>query len=69
MQILFYTVFHKNSNHPFAVLLYLQILVQHIKNVLPGLKSQINAELVTVAKEHAAFGEVAESKVLICIII
>ncbi|XP_042468389.1 dynamin-related protein 3B-like [Zingiber officinale] len=39
-----------------------QILVQHIRNVLPGLKSQINAELVTVAKEHASFGEVAESK-------
>lgn len=40
-----------------------QILVQHIKTVLPGLKSRINAQLVTVAKEHAAFGDVAESKV------
>ncbi|XP_020247352.1 dynamin-related protein 3A-like isoform X2 [Asparagus officinalis] len=39
-----------------------QILVQHIKAVLPGLKSRINAQLVTVAKEHAAFGDVAESK-------
>ncbi|WOL03720.1 dynamin-related protein 3A [Canna indica] len=39
-----------------------QILVQHIKNVLPGLKSRINGQLVSVAKEHAAFGDVAESK-------
>ncbi|URE38711.1 hypothetical protein MUK42_17770 [Musa troglodytarum] len=39
-----------------------QILVQHIKNVLPGLKSRINAQLVAVAKEHAAYGDVAESK-------
>ncbi|URE38706.1 hypothetical protein MUK42_17770, partial [Musa troglodytarum] len=38
------------------------ILVQHIKNVLPGLKSRINAQLVAVAKEHAAYGDVAESK-------
>ncbi|XP_073117225.1 dynamin-related protein 3A isoform X3 [Elaeis guineensis] len=39
-----------------------QILVQHIKTVLPGLKSRINAQLVAVAKEHAAYGDVAESK-------
>ncbi|KAG1330908.1 dynamin-related protein 3A [Cocos nucifera] len=39
-----------------------QILVQHIKAVLPGLKSRINAQLVAVAKEHAAYGDVAESK-------
>ncbi|KAJ6797816.1 Uncharacterized protein M6B38_214515 [Iris pallida] len=39
-----------------------QILVQHIKAVLPGLKSRINAQLVAVAKEHAAFGDVPESK-------
>lgn len=39
-----------------------QILVQHIKTVLPGLKSRINAHLVTVAKEHAAFGDVPDSK-------
>lgn len=44
---------------------FLQILVQHIKNVLPGLKSRINAQLVAVAKEHAAYGDVAESKVCI----
>ncbi|KAJ6842118.1 dynamin-related protein 3A-like isoform X1 [Iris pallida] len=40
-----------------------QILVQHIKAVLPGLKSRINAQLVAVAKEHATFGDVPESKV------
>ncbi|KAJ6851925.1 dynamin-related protein 3A-like isoform X1 [Iris pallida] len=40
-----------------------QILVQHIKAVLPELKSRINAQLVAVAKEHAAFGDVPESKV------
>ncbi|KAK3009276.1 hypothetical protein RJ639_014319, partial [Escallonia herrerae] len=39
-----------------------QILVQHIKTVLPGLKSRISAALVSVAKEHASFGEIIESK-------
>ncbi|KAL3621007.1 Dynamin-related protein 3A [Castilleja foliolosa] len=39
-----------------------QILVQHIKTVLPGLKSRINAALVSVAKEHASYGEITESK-------
>ncbi|WOK96623.1 dynamin-related protein 3A-like isoform X1 [Canna indica] len=39
-----------------------QILVQHIMAVLPGLKSRINTQLVTVAKEHAAYGDVVESK-------
>ncbi|XP_019196557.1 PREDICTED: dynamin-related protein 3A isoform X2 [Ipomoea nil] len=39
-----------------------QILVQHIKTVLPGLKSRISAALVSVAKEHASFGEITESK-------
>ncbi|KAM7271390.1 hypothetical protein ACFE04_030604 [Oxalis oulophora] len=39
-----------------------QILVQHIKNVLPGLKSRISNALVTVAKEHASYGEITESK-------
>lgn len=41
----------------------LQILVQHIKTVLPGLKARINAQLVAVAKEHAAYGDITESKV------
>ncbi|XP_057525877.1 dynamin-related protein 3A-like [Amaranthus tricolor] len=39
-----------------------QILVQHIKSVLPGLKSQISVQLVSVAKEHASYGEIVESK-------
>ncbi|KAK8965827.1 Dynamin-related protein 3A [Platanthera guangdongensis] len=38
------------------------ILVQHIRSVLPGLKSRINSQLVTVAKEHASYGDVVESK-------
>ncbi|GMH03040.1 hypothetical protein Nepgr_004879 [Nepenthes gracilis] len=39
-----------------------QILVQHIKAVLPSLKAQISAQLVSVAKEHASYGETIESK-------
>ncbi|KAK8916117.1 Dynamin-related protein 3A [Platanthera zijinensis] len=39
-----------------------QILIQHIKTVLPGLKSRINSQLVSVAKEHAAYGDVVDSK-------
>ncbi|CAH9058179.1 unnamed protein product [Cuscuta europaea] len=39
-----------------------QILVQHIKTLLPGLKSRISAALVTAAKEHASFGDITESK-------
>lgn len=39
-----------------------QILIQHIKTVLPGLKSRISAALVSVAKEHASYGEITESK-------
>ncbi|KAF8044138.1 hypothetical protein BT93_A2198 [Corymbia citriodora subsp. variegata] len=39
-----------------------QILVQHIKAVLPGLKSRISTALVSVAKEHASYGELTESK-------
>ncbi|OVA01828.1 Dynamin central domain [Macleaya cordata] len=38
------------------------ILVQHIKAVLPGLKSRISSSLVAVAKEHASYGEITESK-------
>lgn len=40
-----------------------QILVQHIRTVLPGLKSRINTQLVAVAKAAAAFGDIADSKV------
>ncbi|KAL6513131.1 Dynamin-related protein 3A [Orobanche gracilis] len=39
-----------------------QVLVQHIKTVLPGLKARISAALVSVAKEHASYGEITESK-------
>ncbi|XVF44879.1 hypothetical protein PTKIN_Ptkin02bG0158800 [Pterospermum kingtungense] len=39
-----------------------QILVQHIKTILPGLKSRISYALVSVAKEHASYGEITESK-------
>ncbi|KAJ7946793.1 Dynamin-related protein 3A [Quillaja saponaria] len=39
-----------------------QILVQHIKAVLPELKSRIRTALVSVAKEHASYGEITESK-------
>ncbi|KAF6149151.1 hypothetical protein GIB67_026007 [Kingdonia uniflora] len=38
------------------------ILVKHIRTVLPSLKSRISSSLVTVAKEHASYGEVTESK-------
>ncbi|KAA0044287.1 dynamin-related protein 3A-like [Cucumis melo var. makuwa] len=38
------------------------VLVQHIKAVFPGLKSRISAALVSVAKEHASYGEITESK-------
>lgn len=47
---------------------YLQILVQHIKAVLPGLKSRISSTLVTVAKEHASYGEITESKVRLLLV-
>lgn len=41
----------------------MQILVQHIRAILPALKSRISAELVAVAKEYATYGEITESKV------
>ncbi|XP_057429210.1 dynamin-related protein 3A-like [Lotus japonicus] len=39
-----------------------QILAQHIKAVLPGLRARISTQLVSVAKEHASYGEITESK-------
>ncbi|XP_020590970.1 dynamin-related protein 3A-like [Phalaenopsis equestris] len=39
-----------------------QILVRRIWSILSGLKSCINSQLVAVAKEHAAYGDVVESK-------
>ncbi|CAN0878952.1 Dynamin-related protein 3A [Linum grandiflorum] len=38
------------------------ILVQHIKGILPVLKSRISDALVSTAKEHASYGEMTESK-------
>ena len=43
----------------------LQILAQHIKAVLPGLRARISTSLVSVAKEHASYGEITESKVCV----
>ncbi|RLM73486.1 hypothetical protein C2845_PM15G05800 [Panicum miliaceum] len=37
------------------------ILLKHITDMLPGLKTRINAQLVAVAKEHAAYGDTVES--------
>ena len=54
-----YMYFKKNN----GVVHLLQILVQHIRTVLPGLKARISAQLVAVAKEHATYGEISESKV------
>ncbi|KAJ3675762.1 hypothetical protein LUZ60_004804 [Juncus effusus] len=39
-----------------------QILVQHIKAMLPGFKAYINAQLISAAKIHASFGDTEESK-------
>ena len=37
--------------------------MQHIKAILPGLKSRISSALVSAAKEHASYGDITESKV------
>ncbi|WZZ47076.1 hypothetical protein YC2023_043335 [Brassica napus] len=42
-----------------------QILVQHIKVLLPDLKSRISNALVATAKEHQSYGEITESKLVI----
>ncbi|XP_019445590.1 PREDICTED: dynamin-related protein 3A-like isoform X2 [Lupinus angustifolius] len=39
-----------------------QILAQHIKALLPGLRARINTSLVALAKEHGTYGEITESK-------
>ncbi|WJX26425.1 Dynamin-related protein 3A [Trifolium repens] len=39
-----------------------QILAQHIKAVLPGLRAQISTNLVYVVKEHQSYGHITESK-------
>ncbi|KMT09308.1 hypothetical protein BVRB_6g134060 [Beta vulgaris subsp. vulgaris] len=39
-----------------------QILVQHIRECLPTLKSQISAQLVSVTKEYASYGDIPDSR-------
>lgn len=39
-----------------------QILVRHIKTVLPGLKSHISTALASAAKEYASYGVTTDSK-------
>lgn len=39
-----------------------QILVQHIRECLPALKSRISSQLVSVTKEYASYGEIPESR-------
>lgn len=39
-----------------------QILVLHIRAILPGLKARINAQMVSVVKELSTYGEITESK-------
>ncbi|VAH83711.1 unnamed protein product [Triticum turgidum subsp. durum] len=36
-----------------------QILVQHIRTILPGLKARISSQLTAIAKEHAFYGDQA----------
>lgn len=45
----------------------MQILVQHIKTILPDMKARINMQMVALAKELAGYGELTESKVRILI--
>jgi len=46
----------------YLLVILLQILAQHIKALLPGLRARISASLVTLAKENASYGEITESK-------
>ncbi|PSR91888.1 Dynamin-related protein like [Actinidia chinensis var. chinensis] len=39
-----------------------QILEQHIRTALPGLKAELNSDLLTVVKELRTYGEAMESK-------
>ncbi|KAK2658873.1 hypothetical protein Ddye_005406 [Dipteronia dyeriana] len=39
-----------------------QILEQHIRIILPGLKSELNSRMIAVAKELKKYGQVMESK-------
>lgn len=44
-------------------LYFVQILVQHIRAILPDLKARISTQMVTLQKELASYGELTESKV------
>lgn len=55
-------------SYPHLPVHLLQILAQHIKAVLPGLKARISTSLVTLAKEHASYGEITESKACVNIL-
>lgn len=50
------------ASYAYLFPLLLQILAQHIRAVLPGLKARISTSLVALAKEHASYGEITESK-------
>ncbi|KAJ7517112.1 hypothetical protein O6H91_21G011000 [Diphasiastrum complanatum] len=39
-----------------------QILVQHIRAILPDLKTRINAQMITLQKELSSYGELTDSK-------
>lgn len=39
-----------------------QILVQHIRAILPDLKARINSQMVSVMKELSSYGEIIDSK-------
>jgi hypothetical protein len=44
-------------------LLLAQILVQHIRAILPDLKARISTQIIMLQKELASYGEVTDSKV------
>jgi hypothetical protein len=43
-------------------LLLAQILVQHIRAILPDLKARISTQIIMLQKELASYGEVTDSK-------
>jgi dynamin 1-like protein len=56
------------------MLLLAQILVQHIRAILPDLKARISTQMITLQKELASYGELTESKVnfvsfLVCLML
>lgn len=66
--VFFFTLSSSGSAGVFLIGIFLhhcclQILVQHIRRVLPGFKARINVQMVALAKELASLGEITESKV------